>query len=356
MSNQPLAIKGLGMISCLGIGAEANAAAMRCGYDGFQETSFMQPYHAEPQLGAMIELADAQLRGIPKLAHMGQVVINEATQGVSLDNADELQLLLCLPDTQAQPSYLYGNNLHNELLNQIKAGTPFEQFHPSSRAYWDSRCGFTQALLNAQQSLYQDAIKYVLIIGIDSLLNSSILGQYGGDLYGEGRRLLGEGHSNGFIPGEAATAVLLSRPEASDDVLITGVGAGTETATLSNDDEVLMGKGLAHAITQASEQAGVAIHDTAYRVASVSGEDYFFSEAALAQIKTLKQKVPDHPLWHPADAIGEVGSAVGGAMTIMTYYALTKGYAPGNNVLCHLSNDDEQRGAFIMQQEPPHGQ
>jgi len=31
---KPLAIKEFGMVSSLGVGAELNASAMRCGYDG----------------------------------------------------------------------------------------------------------------------------------------------------------------------------------------------------------------------------------------------------------------------------------------------------------------------------------
>ena len=36
-------------------------------------------------------------------------------------------------------------------------------------------------------------------------------------------------------------------------------------------------------------------------------------------------------------------------MVVQTYYGMLKGYAPGDNAICHISNDDELRGAFIMQ-------
>ena len=358
---QPLAIAGLGMVSCLGSSAELNAAAMRCDYDGFQETPFMQPYHAEPQIGAMVALADEHqhLRGIKKLAHLGQAVINEATQQVSpaAQDKQQIQLLLCLADTTAHISYLSDSNAYQSLLQHIHPQIDSASFHSRYRVYRQGRCGFTQALRQAQSSLYQDQLPYVLIVGIDSLLNNAILAHYGGGLYGENRRLLGEGHSNGFIPGEAATAVLLKKAEAGDTVLISGVGISEEPASLhqlmqTDNDAILKGKGLADAINQAAQESGVAIHETACRVASVSGEDYFFTEAALAQSKTLQKTVPEHPLWHPADSIGEVGAAMGGAITIMATFALNKNYAPGHNILCHLSNDDKQRGAFIMQKKP----
>ena len=99
------------------------------------------------------------------------------------------------------------------------------------------------------------------------------------------------------------------------------------------------------------------VHDTHYRVSSVSGENYFFKETALSITRALKQKVPEHQLLHPADSIGEVGAAIGGAMVVMDYYALLKGYAPGTRGLHLISNDDNpHRGAFVMEKrEHAHG-
>jgi len=347
MSRRPLAIAGMGMISCLGEGAEVNAAAMRCDYDGFSQTTFNQPFSSEPQLGAQIE---TDLRGIAKLSYMNIVAVKEAIKDLP-EGYEGLTLIYCMPEKSRQSFF---NN--EESLREIMENT-FQELHlgtlgPASSAFWQHRCGFVSALKQAQELLYTQGREYVLIVSIDSLLNNATLSQYGGGLYGEERRLLGDGHSNGFIPGEAATAILLSTQKDKSTVIISGVGEGQETATLDNEEEVLRGNGIADAIKQASQDASVEIHNTGFRVSSVSGEDYFFTEAALAQIKTLKQKVDEQPLWHPADCVGEVGAAIGGAITVMTYYAFTKNYSLGNNALCHISNDNTQRGAFIMQYKP----
>ena len=78
MSQRPLAIAGLGMISCLGEGAEVNASAMRCGYDGFQQTMLNQPFsETQKQIGAVV---DSDLWGIDKFSYMSKTVIDEATK------------------------------------------------------------------------------------------------------------------------------------------------------------------------------------------------------------------------------------------------------------------------------------
>ncbi|MCG8429237.1 MAG: hypothetical protein MI754_17945 [Chromatiales bacterium] len=345
MKQAPLSIAGLGMVSCLGFGAEINAMVMRCGYDGFTQTVFNQPYNAEKQIGAPI---DTELQGSEKMVHMLKAVIQHAIHNLP-PYYENLPILFCLPE-KSVPGIVNDEETFNNILNRALVDIDLGPLHPQSAVFWQQRCGFVSALDLAQQLIYQGDQNYVLIVGLDSLLNRSTIAYYAGDLYGEGRRLLGEEYSNGFIPGEAACAVLVSRPNGKQpEVVIASVGEAEEPATIGDENLVMKGQGLSAAINRASESAAIAVHETAFRVASVSGEDYFFTEAALAHYKTLKKKLPSHPLWHPADNVGEVGAAVGGIMIIMTYYAFTKGYAPGNTALCHISNDNRQRGAFIMQ-------
>lgn len=343
--SRAMSVVGLGMVSCLANGSPLNAAAMRCGYDGFHRLDFNQPYSDQAQVGAAIE---SDLTGIPRLAHMLEEAIKEAIAPLPKGYTD-LPVLFCLPE-KSTPSYFNNDAALQSIVDQVFSKLDLGALHPESHALWRHRCGFISALAQAQELLHRQNQAYVLIAGLDSLLDPAALAYYGGDLYGEGCRLLSDNCSNGFIPGEAATAVLLSKRGRHDsEVMIVGVGEGEESAVIGDEEQILKGQGLTQAINNASKDAGIPIHETTFRVASVSGEDYFFREAALAQYRTLKQKVPEHRLWHPADSIGEVGAAVGGAIVVMVYYAFVGHYAPGDLALCHTSNDNPQRGAFIMQ-------
>lgn len=343
--SRAMSIVGLGMVSCLANGSPLNAAAMRCGYDGFHRLDFNQPYSDQAQIGAMIE---SDLTGIARLAHMLEEAIKEATLSLP-ENYNGLPVLFCLPE-KSPPSYFNNDVALQRIVDLVFSELGLGEIHPQSYALWRQRCGFVTALIQAQDLIYRQNQAYVLIAGLDSLLDPAILAYYGGDLYGEGCRLLSDNCSNGFIPGEAATAVLLRKPGRHNaEVVVAGVGEGEEQAVIGDEEQILRGQGLAQAINNASKDANIPVHETSFRVASVSGEDYFFKEASLAQYRTLKQKVPEHRLWHPADNIGEVGAAVGGAMIVMVYYALIERYAPGDIALCHIANDNPQRGAFIMQ-------
>jgi 3-oxoacyl-[acyl-carrier-protein] synthase-1 len=350
MTNQPMSICGLGMVSALASGAVFNAAAMQCAYDGFTQTSYVRPGSFEPLIGAPVpgELLGGNFCGIKKLTKMASLAIEEAIECLPA-NYPDLPVIFCLPD-KYPISYFNNENAFQSIIDEIFQRVALGEIHQTSCALWRHRCGFTSALRMAKALLYAKEHEYVLVVTLDSLLNPSSLGHYGGGLYEENERLLGENNPDGFIPGEAATAVLLSRQNRYPaEISILGVGEAEEIATIGHEEEVLKGIGLSQAINRAADDAGLNVHDTDFRIASMSGETYFFTEASHAQSRTLKKKVKTHPLWHPSTHIGEVGASIGGAMVVMAYYALLEGYAPGPTALCHISNDDEQRGAFIMQ-------
>ena len=97
--------------------------------------------------------------------------------------------------------------------------------------------------------------------------------------------------------------------------------------------------------------------DLDYRITDISGEQYQFKEAALAEARLLRQHKEEFDIWHPADCIGEIGAASLPCMLGVALYAAHKGYAPGPRLLAHLGNDDGKRVALVLAaQGPPDGQ
>jgi 3-oxoacyl-[acyl-carrier-protein] synthase-1 len=107
--------------------------------------------------------------------------------------------------------------------------------------------------------------------------------------------------------------------------------------------------GLAQAIRAALVDAGCNMHDVDFRLSDLSGEQYYFKEAALAVSRLLRVRKEEFDLWHPASIIGESGAVAGVAMIAVAEAACRKAYAPGPALLCHMSNDAGQRAAAIFQ-------
>jgi 3-oxoacyl-[acyl-carrier-protein] synthase-1 len=196
--------------------------------------------------------------------------------------------------------------------------------------------------------VHETDIENVVIAGVDSLLVGPTL-----SAYEERERLLTSQNSNGFIPGEAAAVVIVSKPQsqAEPELLCLGLGFAREQATVEAE-QPLRAEGLSAAIKGALAEADCTLGATDFRITDLSGEQYYFKEAALALSRTLRQRKEFYDIWHPADCIGEVGAAIGPAMLAVLLAAQRKTYALGSNVLCHSSSDDGKRAALILAYRP----
>jgi 3-oxoacyl-[acyl-carrier-protein] synthase-1 len=233
--------------------------------------------------------------------------------------------------------------LDDELFYAVEAELGV-RFHARSGVLARGRVAGALALAEARRFLYEERLPLCLVAGADSFLVASTLAAYE-----EKDRVLTSQNSNGFIPGEAGTAVLVGPPSQTTgkDFLCLGIGAGQEKATVDSE-EPLRADGLVQAFKAAFADAGRTLADVDYRITDCNGEQYWFKEAALALTRTLRVRKEQFEIWHPADCIGEVGAAVAPCALGVALAAARKNYAPGRGPLCHFSGDDGERLALVL--------
>jgi 3-oxoacyl-[acyl-carrier-protein] synthase-1 len=182
-------------------------------------------------------------------------------------------------------------------------------------------------------------------VATDSLLSAATV-----SAHQKASRLRYARNSNGFMVGEAAGAVLVGAPQAANDVQCTGIGFGIEEAHI--DSELpLRADGLRKAMSQALDAAGVSIEQCPIRLSDLSGEHYYFKEAALAVTRLQRKPGSEEAdLWHPAECIGECGAAAGIVLISVATAAFKKGYMPGTHALAHMANDNGARAAVLLHQ------
>lgn len=340
---QAICIVGSGIISAVGLDAPSSCAAIRCSIDNFQETRFLD--HArEWVLGASVAL-DEPCQGRTKLIRMAARAIGEALQ--SLEGVDSTQLPLLLGVAEEdRPGRL--NGLDASLIQAIEQELGI-CFHPASNVIARGRVSGAVALLNARKMIAESAHRHVLIAGVDSFLRGATL-----SAYEQRGRLLTSENSNGFIPGEAAGAIIVSAPVASEvpQLACVGLGFGTEKAVVDADDVPLRADGLTAAVRAALAEAECGIEAMDYRLTDLSGEQYYFKEASLALSRNLKVRKEHFHLWHPADCIGECGAAIGPILLAVALAASRKQYGDGPNIFCHLGNDAGQRAVALLSYQP----
>jgi 3-oxoacyl-[acyl-carrier-protein] synthase-1 len=338
MAPRPIAVHHTGLVTSIGLDTDSTCAALRASVTNPTETTFVGAD------GAWI-LAHQVLLGkastdLAKLVDMASLAITECLEPLRAEDREGMPLLLCVAERE-RPGRVAG--LDGQILDDVQAavGVTFDPEH--SAVIPMGRIGALSALERARRLIDEHGMRYVLIAGTDSLLVWRTL-----TAYSDQSRLLAEHNSNGFMPGEAAGAVLVG-PAAGrpGELLCLGLGQGIEPAPLGSG-EPLRADGLTGAIKQALREAGCAMHDLDFRITDISGEQYFFREASLAVSRTMHQPKQEFDLWHPAEGIGETGAAAGPAMIATALTACRKGYAKGIRILLHASSDADGRVAAIV--------
>lgn len=335
-----LTISRTGMCSAVGLGAAASCAAIRVGITGFDDTAFV--FDGDLLQGAEVPL-EKPWRGREKLLRMAGSALMECIAELPAAQLRDLPVLLVLAERD-RPGRLQG--LDDTLLRDLleRCGGPF---HPESQVIANGRVGGIEAIDLAARLMARSRVGSCVIVGVDSFLNVGTL-----RAYHERRRLLTRFNSDGFIPGEAAGAVLLESPASRDagPLALRGWGFAREDAGIESE-QPLRGEGLANAIRESLSKSGADYHAVDYRICDANGEQYPFKEAALAMARTLRFRKVSFDLWHAADCIGEVGAATVPCALAIAWHAAEKQYAPGPGVLLHVGNTRGERAALVLRHD-----
>jgi 3-oxoacyl-[acyl-carrier-protein] synthase I len=267
------------------------------------------------------------------------LALDECLKAAAGIPVSDIALWLCVAE-RGRAGRLQG--LDRTLLQDVEERLG-SRFHADSNVVSDGRLSGATALDQARRTMASRR-GLCIIAGVDGLLVGQTL-----TAFEKRRRLLTASNSDGFIPGEAAGAVLIGPASSATPPLLQclGIGYGTEPATIESD-QPLQGNGLAQAFRSSLADAGVDWAQVDYQISAVSGEQYGFKETALAALRTIRPVKHGFDLWHPSDCIGEVGAAIVPCMLGVALTAARKGYAPGSGVLCHVAADDDRRAAIVL--------
>ncbi len=334
-----LTVLAAGMVTSVGYNAPATLAALRAGVSGVRALTW-----PDPESGAQVRCARVSLpqrhAGTALFADLVTPAIDECLVHAERDTA-HLPFLVGIPrpGRPGRPS-----DIEHYLLPQVYArlgAAPSRH----SKTFPADQAGCAFALVEAQRLIESGAADRVLIAGVDTLLDRPTINGFAA-----ARRLLTPKNFNGFLPGEAGSAILVgSAPKGESGLRISGIGYAKETATI-DDTRPLRAIGLTTAIRTALRHAGMTMSNVSFRVTDLSGEHYKFKEAMFAMMR-LDQAPRARPLdlWHPVEFLGEVGAAILPCILAWTWHALRYRYSPGSIALCHIGSDDGHRFALIAE-------
>lgn len=203
-------------------------------------------------------------------------------------------------------SYYQGCGVNQAFISNLVKATGVQLDYTHSRYFAKGRAGFMAALDAAFNYFHTTGTDYALIGGIDSFYDLRTLG-----ILHEQNRLAGDDIADGFVPGEAASFLLVASPQTKQRLQKRPL-LKLHKPALENESGHLLGslpyraQALAPAVTNALKNS----EGTVSRIfSSENGESHYASEISLARLRNHQRLITDCPIYRPAECFGDLGAA-----------------------------------------------
>lgn len=344
-----LYVAGSGMITPVGANTVMTAAAVRAGVSAFQSTDF---YLNDEYRIRMARVPREALNDSLNVEELPETLGNRQIRLLQLAALALRQLQPQLPQKLVPPLFLAGPEqliegdqpINRQFLELLVKETGVNLNLATSRVVSSGRAGGLSVVDLAFRFLAASDQPSVIVGGVDTFYDGHML-----QLLHANDRLLAGGNADGFIPGEAAAFLLLSRDkipfrDTGQPVCLCEPGLASEPGHRFSK-EPYRGDGLAQALAAALENAQTAKIKTLF--SSMNGESFFAKEHGVAIVRNRPLLEEDIKIDHPADCFGDLGAAFAPVTLGMLAVYLTGRKLASPSVLC-CSSDREARAAMVV--------
>lgn len=348
MANEGAIILDVGMITSVGLTAPQTASSVRAGITRAAETSLYDK-RFEPFTMAVLP-EDA----LPPLVEQ-----LEKEVGLTVRQARMLRLASCalkealknMPDAGSIPLYLGAPEqlpnrpapMSEKFFRQLGAQSEISFNTAESKLFLNGRAAGLLATKEAINCLDSGKSSYVLVGGVDTYLDLYLMGTLDME-----DRILGPSIMDGFIPGEGAAFILLSKsaqkgftPLAS----LSPVSTGFEEGHMYSE-KPYQGEGLS-AVLENLFSSGKISGFVQEVYSSMNGENIWAKEWGVAFLRNKNSIDADYRIHHPADCLGDTGAACGVILAVLAVLGFEKGYRQ-SPALITCSSDYGDRAAVVV--------
>ena len=347
-----LQIIGLGASTPIGRNVMTSTAAARAGVCGFCEHPFMIDTAGEPMRVAQAPWLDIGIDGVERYCELLFPAMDEALMPILDDlkaNDIKIGLSLALPPSRPGQS----PDLAKAIMSAIS--TKYAELFVKSQCFEAGHAAGHLALEIAIKNSKSDLIETYVVAGVDSYLEPETL-----EWLEDCDQLHGGGPLNnawGFIPGEAASAILVTTgilaQQFDMDVLgeLVSLGLGQET-NLIKTDGVCIGEGLTQAFRTALAELnqGELIHNV---FCDLNGEKYRADEYGFTTLRTKDYFRAASDFIALADCWGDIGAAGVPLHIAQAVISNRKRYSKGPLSLIWASSESGERGVAVIRAIDP---
>lgn len=348
-----LALAGISAVTAVGDDAASTFAALRANVAGLAEHPFHEllPHdpewdEAEPLRAGIVPTLSADLEGPTRLVGLALGALQALVRDAKLSRSELADCAFCMALPELGPDtapWDLARSFATELFAQ--AGVA-----PTRGVMVDQsgNTGAMVALHAAARCFAERRAQRCIVLAVDSFLDSARIA----DWDNRRRRFRSSRSRDGFLPGEAAVALLLepadaaARPGAAPAPrpTLSMPGFGQESNPIEGE-RAPDGKGLTDAIRRALAALPDAVPRSVY--ADHNGESHRSFEWGLAKSR-LSPRLDEVELRHPADCIGDVGAASGALLMGLAAHELGREGRRGRGVGLVLTASTSGHRAAVL--------
>ncbi len=331
--------------SPVGLDVAQTCAAIRAGVSGLRE----HPYHdlatKEPDwdpdeelVAALVPDIDPWMDAPQRLLELALGVLRDIVRTAGMRRAQLARTALLLALPQKTDPVVAHWELEAWFAEQLCRRAGIAGF-ATVRHNQSGHVGVLELLAEGKGLLATRGIDHCLVVAADSYHHEGRL-----ELLDQRFRLRSHRSPDGFIPGEAAVALLLELDNPLRPALatVTDVTFADEPRALDGD-YASSGRGLQHCI-----EALRGDQPAPWVLCDLNGESYRAFEwgTVLTRLSNVLGGV--NKLVHPADCIGDTGAASGGILLACVVEAWRRGYAPAREALVFTASESGRRAAALL--------
>lgn len=342
------------VLSPVGLDAETTCAALRAHVSRLRQTDIYLPLPIGPEAEAEAPLVagcvpelDPTVQGPERLLTLALGALRGLIERASMARAElsRTGILIALP---SEDEVTTAWKLRDSFMAALLARAGLREVAQERRAVsLGGNAGLPSLLRTAVTWMDARSVEQCIVLGVDSHIDFGRLRAL--DL---AYRLKSERGVDGFVPGEAAVALLVERigpriatrrpclsrltlPQMADEPRpMSGDKPSTGTALST----VLRG---AIASLPKGRLPGWILCD-------MNGESYRGFEWGLARVRLGDHLAGRLTIQHPADCIGDTGAACAGLLVSCATQAYLRGYAPEDAALVWTASTDGARAAMLV--------